>query len=411
MTDTKKYRADVLINGGGIAGLTLAALLGDQHVNVHVVESYPPEAFTNTQTSSRTVALMQSSLNILKATGLSDFCDQYGTKMEIMRIIDDSLQTQEPYESEFDSFDIGQDYFSMNIPNSLLRARLFEDVSAMNYVTIHAEHSLSDYMIEQNRVVARLHDGTVIETPLIVGADGKNSIVREIAGIKTRKTEYGQSAITCIINHSRSHNNTSTEFHREGGPFALVPLPGNQSSVVWVEKTEKADQLIKLSKDDFVNSLQAATNDILGGVTLETNPQSWPICAIKAKALIAERCALVAEAAHVMSPITAQGLNLSLRDVASLAEVVIDALRVGADHGSQSVLRAYQHRRNFDIETRTAGIHGMNKLVSNEHTPVKDLRRSGLKILDRIPPLKKFAMKHALAPPFDEGRLIKGKEL
>ncbi len=416
MTNTQKYspdyKADVLIVGGGVAGLTLAILLAKCGVSVHVVEPYPPKPLLDTERSSRTVALMQSSLNILRAAGLQEFCNEFGTKMEVMRIIDDSIRGQDTLYSEFDSFDIGQEFFSMNIPNSYLRAKLYEDALKNRHITMHKDKTLEKFTIENKSLVfATLSDGAVIQTPLIVGADGKKSSTRELAGIKTETHEYDQSAITCIINHSRSHNNTSTEFHRDGGPFALVPLPLNQSSVVWIEKSERANELIKLPKEGFIQALQSATNDILGGVTLETNPQCWPITAVKAKSLIGGRTALIAEAAHVMSPITAQGLNLSLRDVASLAEVIIDAMRVGADHGSLSILKLYQQRRRFDIETRTRGIHGMNLLVSNDTAPIKDIRRSGLKLIERVAPLKGLAMKYALAPPFDQGRLIKGETL
>lgn len=410
MSKTEKYRADILIIGGGSAGLTLALLLARSGIHPHLVEPFPPKALKDTALSSRTVALMQSSLNILYAAGQEEFCNTHGTVMEVMRIIDDSLRGQEPVISEFDSFDLGLPFFSMNIPNDRLRAKLYEDAMAHDNISIH-NAKLHDYSVGASHVRARLENGDEITSPLIIGADGRGSAVRKIAGIKAKKTQYDQSAITCIINHSRSHENSSTEFHREGGPFALVPLQGNQSSVVWVERTDKADALLKLPRDAFEQSLQKATNDFLGGVTLETNPQSWPLCAIKAKSLTAPRVALIAEAAHVMSPITAQGLNLSLRDVAALAETIVDHLRVGGDIGSQAVLRTYENRRAADIDTRTFGVDAMNRLVRHPLAPVKDLRRIGLKTLNRFSPLKMMAMQHGLVPTLDQGRLAQGKAL
>lgn len=412
MSTNQKYRADILIIGGGVAGLTLAILLGKAGVKVHIVEPFPPKSFSDTPISSRTVALMHSSLNVLHACGLEDFCAEYGTKMEVMRIIDDSISGQDVIVSEFDAFDIGQPYFSMNIPNSILRARLYEDAGTLKNITIHEGCSLEDYNVQPStHVQARLSDGNTIDAPLIVGADGRGSLVRKIAGINASKKEYGQSAVTCVLNHSKSHNNTSTEFHRPGGPFALVPMAGNQCSVVWVEPTEKADALLEIPKDAFEQALQEATNDILGAITLETPPQSWPLCAITAKSLTAPRVALIAEAAHVMSPITAQGLNLSLRDVATLAETIIDAMRVGSDHGNETTLRRYEGRRRFDINTRTFGVNGMNQIVSNDKMPIKDLRRTGLKIVDRFSPVKMIAMQHGLAPQLDQGRILKGEAL
>ncbi|MGH1455628.1 MAG: FAD-dependent monooxygenase [Alphaproteobacteria bacterium] len=410
MSKIQKYRAEILIIGGGAAGLTLSLLLGNAGVKVHLVEPFPPKALRDTAISSRTVAMMQSSINILQAAGQESFCDEHGTIMEVMRIIDDSMAGQDNVTSEFDSFDIGLPYFSMNIPNDLLRAKMYEDASVHKNITIH-NMKLEDYTVDDVNVSARLEDGIEIITPLIIGADGRESLVRKIAGIKAKKTQYGQSAITCIINHSRGHENTSTEFHREGGPFALVPMTGNQSSVVWVENTEKADALLKLSRDAFEESLQKATNDILGGITLETNPQSWPLCAIKAKDITAPRVALIAEAAHVMSPITAQGLNLSLRDVAALAETVVDHLRIGSDIGAKVVLREYERRRAFDIDTRTFGVDAMNRIVRHKNAPVKDARRIGLKALNKFSPLKIIAMQHGLAPSLDQGRLVRGETL
>lgn len=404
MNKTQKYSADLVIIGGGVAGLACGVLLAQEGLDVHIAEPYPPAPLSDTDASGRTVALMQSSLNILKAAGLANFIDEYGTEMRQMRIIDDSIAGQESLISEFDAFDIDLEYFGKNIPNSLLRAALYERVQKLTTVHESALHDMADSAV-------RLENSTEISAPLIIGADGRGSVVRGFAGVGVRKKEYDQAAITCIINHSRAHDFTSTEFHRAGGPFALVPMQGNQSSVVWVERKNRADALMALPRDAFEQTLQEATNDILGGITLANTPQSWPLCAITAKSLIAPRTALIAEAAHVMSPITAQGLNLSLRDVASLCEVVMDALRLGQDHGAMSVLRGYECRRSLDITTRTMGVDGMNQIVSNDVGAVKDTRRLGLKVLNQFQPLKNIAMQHGLAPSLDEGRLVSGGAL
>lgn len=406
MSKTQKYSADILIIGGGAAGLLCGVLLGQKGLSVHIAEPFPPSRLKETDPSGRTVALMQSSLNVLKSAGLSDFISEYGTEMRMMRIIDDSISNEKELISEFDAFDIGLDYFGCNIPNSSLRAALYDRAKDLKSVTFH-ESALYDL----DGRVARLENGAEITATLCVGADGRESSVRQFAGIGVSKRVYNQSAITCIINHSRAHDFTSTEFHRSGGPFALVPMVGNQSSVVWVEKTAKADQLMALPKDAFEQALQSATNDILGGVTLASNPQSWPLCSITAKSLVAQNIALIAEAAHVMSPITAQGLNLSIRDVGALCETIVDAVQLGQDFGRLNVLQTYASRRRFDIATRTIGVNGMNQFVGNDIGPVKDTRRLGLKILNRVPALKAFAMQHGLAPSLDQGRLVRGEAL
>ncbi|MGN7438176.1 MAG: FAD-dependent monooxygenase [Alcanivorax sp.] len=412
MVKMKKSICDIVIVGGGIAGLTLTKLLSDQGVNIHLIEPRPPAALNDTSTTGRTVALMQTSLNILKAAGQEDFCKKHGTKMEAMRLYDDSISGQDPIISEFEAFDIGLPYFSMNIPNNPLRAKLYEDIKASQNVTIHENRKLRD--ITQNAasgIKATLDNDETIEAQLIVGSDGRESLVRKLAHIKTTRKMYGQTAITLVINHSKSHQNISTEFHRPGGPFAIVPMKGNQSSIVWVENSDKADELLKLPKKAFESTLQDATKGLLGAINMETTPEGWPLCSIKAKSLTAERIALIAEAAHVMSPITAQGLNLSLRDVATLAETVIDTLRVGEDIGKQATLKTYESRRRADIGTRTFGVDTLNNLVRTDRAPIKDIRRIGLKMVDKFSPLKMLAMQHGLAPKLDQGRLASGEPL
>ncbi|MCB1682447.1 MAG: FAD-dependent monooxygenase [Rhodospirillales bacterium] len=416
MKSAKKNRAagknpDLLIVGGGIAGLALAVILGQEGVCIHLVDPYPPLRLKDSAPSGRTVALMESSLNILRVGGIGDVIDRYGTPLQAMRIIDDSVPGQEILTRDFEAQEIGMKQFGMNLPNSILRAALFDRVSQLSCVTLHIPGSLCGYQQEHHSVCAQLADETLIHARLIVGADGRASTVRSLSGIKSRKHEYEQSAITCIINHSRSHNFIATEFHRSGGPLALVPMPGNQSSVVWVVPSRQADALMALSREAFEQSLQEKTDNLLGGITLDTPPEAWPLMSMTALKLSAPRTALIAEAAHVMSPITAQGLNLSLRDVAALAETVIDALRLGLDPGTPGILRDFEKRRRPDIASRVAGVDFMNRIVSNDRMPLRDLRRVGLKIISGITPLRLQAMRHGLAPSMDAGRLSRGLPL
>lgn len=409
--DKSPNNTDVLIIGGGIAGLALAAILGQAGIRIHIVDPFPPAPLKDTKPSGRTIALMQGSLNIIRASGVWDKISSHATAMETMRIIDDSAPGQKTLEVEFPASDIGLKEFGFNVPNSVLRAALFDKLHTIKNVMLDMPNALETYEVQDGVITASLKDGKTIHARLIVGADGKKSRVREIAGIGADTHDYGQSAVTCVINHSRSHNNTSTEFHRPGGPFALVPLQGNQSSVVWVERSERAEELKRLKKDEFIQTLQDATNNILGGVTLESGPECWPLSSLKAKSLTAPRMALMAEAAHVMSPITAQGLNLSLRDVAALAETIADSLRLGLDIGSKAVLDKYEKRRRIDINTRVFGIDRLNKIVSTDLLPLKDLRRTGLKAVEKIEPLRKLAMQQGLSPHMDEGRLARGEAL
>jgi len=352
---------------------------------------------------------MNSSLNILRATGVWPALQEISNPLKTMTLMD--VSRSEVVEEPFNASDISEAQFGFNVPNNALRAALFKAASDEKNISFYLGRSLVDYSIKGNQTHITLDNDKILQTKLLIGADGRNSKTREIAGIETQKREYGRSAITCVINHSKAHKDISTEFHRSHGPLAFVPLPGNQSSVVWVNETTRCDELLRLKKHDFEQALHAESRDILGGITLETNPQSWPLCAIKAKALTAPRVALIAEAAHVMSPITAQGLNLSLRDVATLAEEIIDAARIGADIGAAAVLEAYAKRRSLDIETRYAGVDSMMRLVSNDVEGIKVARHAGLKVISIAPPLKSFAMRAGLAPALDAGRLARGEAL
>ena len=411
MPKVKDIQTEILISGAGVAGLALALILARAGIRSAVIDPYPPASVAETKITGRTVALMQSSLNILRAAGMENIGEQYGAPLAVMRLHDDSIEGRDPIISDFEATQLGMDAYGYNIPNGVLRAALFEKAQAEANITLLTPETLSDYVIENGAVKARLESGIEIKARLIIGADGRGSLVRGLAGIGVNKREYGQSAITFVINHSQSHNNIATEFHRPHGPLALVPLPGNQSSVVWVERRERAEELVKIKKQEFEALFQDATKNVLGGITLETGPECWPLCAIHAKSLVADHVVLVAEAAHVLSPITAQGLNLSLRDVAALAECLVDGARVGQDFADPVLLDTYEKRRRLDMGTRVHGVDSMMRLVSNEHPAIKGLRRAGLKIVDGFAPLKSFAMEQGLAPPLGQGRLAKGEAL
>ncbi|MCB1562856.1 MAG: FAD-dependent monooxygenase [Alphaproteobacteria bacterium] len=398
------FGTDILIIGGGIAGLTLAALLGRSGIAVRLVEGFPPKPLKDTAPSGRTVALMERSLDLIKTAGAWEACEAHAAPLKTMRIIDRSIAGREDVTADFESAEIGQAQFGFNIPNSILRAALYEAVQKNKNITLHAPAKLADYKADGSGINATLEDGTHIRARLIVGVDGRASPVRKIAGISTRTHDYKQTAITCLLNHSRAHEHISTEFHRPGGPLALVPLPGNCSSLVWVERNPRAETLMEMRESQFLEALEEETGGLLGGMTLETQPESWKLSSLCAKSLTAQRTVLAAEAAHVISPITAQGLNLSLRDIAALHETLVEAARLGLDPGSKAILDQYERRRRLDIATRIAGVNGINRIVSNDIPAVKTLRRRGLRLLDKLPALKHFATKQALAPEVDQKR-------
>lgn len=390
-------RCGVLICGAGVPGLTLALLLADAGIDVAVIDPAPEKALLGNAPDTRTVALMKGSIGLLQRTGAWDSCAAGGGVMEALKIIDDSGLTREPVEAAFHASDVGQDIFGINMPNNLLRAALAGKALKTNNIRLLPETKFVSHEADDFGATATTSGGD-IRAKIIIGADGRGSAVRACAGIDVWEHDYGQSAITCLIRHSRHHNNISTEFHRPSGPFALVPLPGNVSSVVWVDKTDAVEELLKLDKKTFVRALQERTNDLLGTIELALGPQSFPLKALKAKKLTAKRIALIAEAAHVLHPLTAQGLNLSLRDVAALTDILIDSARLGLDIGGGAVLARYETARRADVSLRVHGTDILNRLISHDRTPLHALRRAGLKAVDNVSFLKEFVMQQGMAP-------------
>lgn len=409
---TKTLHCDVIVSGAGPAGTTLALLLGQAGLKVVLIDAERPALpVGEAPPSGRTAALLSGSINVIRAAGIWDAVSGGATPLKIMKIVDDSLQGGQRVEVAFHADDIGRDCFGYNIPNNLLRAALLARVKDAAGITHLCPDRLKEYVVSATHVTARTDGGAEITAPLIVGTDGRGSVVRTLAGIDAKKHDYTQTGITCLITHTRPHNFTSTEFHRPGGPFTFVPMPGNCSSVVWVEKTDDAKRFLAMPKQAFEQAIQDRSHGLLGDITVSSAPESWPLMLLSSERLAGERAVLAAEAAHVLSPIGAQGLNLSLRDVAALAETIVDAARLGEDIGNPVVLDRYERRRRPDIKSRVIGIDGLNRIVANDRAALKDLRRLGLKGLEKIPALKHFVMQQGLVPSMDEGRLLSGGAL
>ncbi len=382
---------DVIISGGGIPGFTLALLLVRAGLDVTVcdpVDFPPPE---DIKLSGRTAALMEGSLEILDRAGLLEKVTGGAQDLKVLAISDNGKR------HDFSSREIGMSRFGQNIQNSMLQAH-----AAQEFKRVRGGHfirgSLTNIAADDGKVTATFSNGESCSAQLVVGADGRESFVRKAAGIGVWEHDYGQTALTGVVRHAKPHHSTSTEFHYSGGPFTVVPMKGDMSSFVWMEKTADAQRIAALPKEGIEALFLQKSGGLLGDIELATPVSSFPIKIQKAHKIMGRRMALIAEAAHVLSPIGAQGLNLSLRDIAALYDLIVEAARLGLDCGSNAVLRKYEAARQADIGMRVAGTDMLNRSVATENSFIATIRRLGFRAAADIPPLRAFLVREGLSP-------------
>ena len=401
----------VIISGGGVPGLTLAITLGQAGIRTAVIDPYesdPLETLKKSDTiSGHTTALMQDSLNILEPTGVLEDINPYAGQLFTMKIVDMTKGTGEQARitKSFDALEIGRERFGLNIPTNILRAALVEKAREIDEVELYFGRFVHDFTSDPHFITVRLDDGTSLQAKTLVGADGRSSPTREIARIESYEQDYGQDALTFRISHSHDHHNVSTELHRPGGPLTFVPLAGRgESSVVWVEKRDRAQDFLKLKKQEFRQALQDASGGIMGDIAIESAPSSKSLKLVVAKNMSGwrqnHRVFLTGEAAHALHPMGAQGLNLSLRDVKVLADLMIKQITLGLDIGAQSVMKDYERTRKLDVAARAAGTHGLVASLSHDIGAGHNLRRAGLKVLTALSPLKHVLMRGGMTGSF-----------
>jgi 2-octaprenyl-6-methoxyphenol hydroxylase len=271
--------------------------------------------------------------------------------------------------------------------------------------------SVTDFVTRPDQVDVTFSDGGVVEASLLVAADGARSRLRERAGIVTHGWDYDQSGIVVTVGHERDHGGRAEEHFLPAGPFAILPLKGNRSSLVWTEKRSEAARIVGLSDDEFHGELEQRFGLHLGEVKALDRPRAFPLGYFVARSFIGERLALIGDAAHVIHPIAGQGLNMGLKDVAALAEVVVDAARLGIDLGQPDVLDRYQRWRRFDTMAMGLATNSLNLLFSNQSTLLRTVRDIGLGLVDRAPPLKNLFIRQAAGLSGEVPRLLKGEAL
>lgn len=317
--------------------------------------------------------------------------------LRVMRLIDDTGRLIRAPEVRFSCDEIGLDVFGYNIENRVLVSALEERAAALTSLTRFDDEAAA--IVAQDDIVSvQLANGGALSARLVVGADGRHSLCREAAAITVQRRELRQAALTFNISHSRPHQNISTEFHTPQGPCVFVPLPGNRSSVVWVAEPKEADRLMALSDEELSDAAEVRSHSILGKMQVEPGRNRFLLAIEQPRQFANTRIALVGEAAHVLPPIGAQGLNMGLRDAADLAEVVRNALAAGEDPGSSSVLNRYASARRPDVMSRTFAIDIANRSLLSAFLPMQSLRAAGLHLIGSFGPLRRLAMREGLAP-------------
>jgi 2-octaprenyl-6-methoxyphenol hydroxylase len=390
---------DILISGGGVAGLTAAAAFGSAGFRVICVDPEAPVTrMEDAGADLRTTAFLQPSILVLDAAGLWAKLAPHAAPLQIMRIIDAGGEHPDPrIVKDFDAADISDQPFGWNLPNWLLRREMVARLAELPNVSFRPGLATTALLTRDSEALVTLSDGSRVSARLVIAADGRNSILRDALGIPAKTMRYGQKALAFAVTHPIPHRNISTEIHRSGGPFTLVPLPDRDgqpcSAIVWMETGPNIERLAALPVAEFEAEMNTRSCHILGPLTLVSRRSVWPIISQIADRMAGERTALMAEAAHVVPPIGAQGLNMSLADLRVLLELA-EADR--AQLGSAKMLDAYQRSRHLEVQARVTGIDALNRASMMGAQGLRDLRATALNALYSVAPVRKTLMRAGL---------------
>jgi 2-octaprenyl-6-methoxyphenol hydroxylase len=390
---------DVVVVGGGPAGLAAAVAVAETGANTGLIARRVPYA------DNRTTALLGGSVDLLQRLEVWSRCAGEAAALRTMRLVDDTGRLIRAPEVRFSSEEIGLDQFGYNIENRALMSALEQRATEISNLT-RIDDEAEAITPEQAEIAVRTRQGNSLLARLAIGADGQHSLCRAAAGIETRRHELDQAALTFNVGHSRPHRNISTEFHTPQGPCVFVPLPGDRSSVVWVATRAEAERLGALTDPQLSEAAETQSHSILGRIRAEPGRHLFPLAIERPRRFAQHRIALVGEAAHVLPPIGAQGLNMGLRDAGDIADAVRDAIGKGEDPGAPSVLGHYNSTRRADVASRILAIDIANRSLLSDFLPMQTLRAAGLHLIGSFGPLRRVAMREGLAPSWRAARPV-----
>jgi len=388
----KINKTDLIIIGGGMVGLSLAIAVAQSGVNITVVEKDDLDLQLKPEFDGRVSAISLGSERVLNAIGVWQYMLPEAEAILDIRVVDDYSTSHVHYNYH----DTGSEPMGHMVENRHTRIALLKRAAELPTINLITKTEVSNFERDAHNSTITLSNGSIWQAPLLVAADGRRSKMRDLVGIKTIERGYKQHAIVCTIEHELPHQGLALQRFLPAGPFAALPMQHKRSAIVWSEDENLAPEVIKLPDAEFTAEIKARLGDYLGDFKVIGKRFCYPLNLVLAKRYIDNRFALVGDSAHGIHPIAGQGVNVGFRDVAVLAELIVEAMRLGQDIGGAKMLEHYQRWRRFDAMSMGAIMDGLTRLFSNDIKPIRLARDLGLDLVNKTPPLKRLFMRHAM---------------